>query len=239
MKYRRIPFALWLVALAAPGLVAASTQILEVDADCEAALALSAGPVYLREAAGVYVLGANGYELLRESRNGFICMVERNHPESLIPQCFDPRARQAHVALLLDEGKLIRQGMSFEHIAERRSAALADGSYPAPEGPGLAYMISDYNYILGTQGDVVKVAPHMMYHAPGLSHADIGSDPRQALANRGLPIIASEGPHGFMIGFTESASDSSEVEAACEGQLPDPDRYRPFPDWAQIRGESP
>lgn len=216
------------------GVPAASTAagILEISEECEVAVALSAGPVYLREGAGVYVLGADGYELKRPSANGFTCMVERNHPQSLVPQCFDPQALKAHVALLLDEGKLIRQGWSFEEIAERRKSALADGTYPPADGPGLAYMISDYNYVLGGSGDVVKVAPHMMFHAPGLSHEDIGSDPAQALQNRGLPIIASEGPHGFMISFVDSPSDSSDVESACAGQLPDGSRFRPFPPTA-------
>lgn len=208
-----------------------SADVREISEECETAIARSAGPVHLRDEAGVYVLGNEGYVLKSESQNGFICMVERNHPDSLIPQCFDDKSRQAHVALLIDEGKLIQQGMSFEDLAQRRKAALESGQYPPASGPGIAYMISDYNYVKGGSGEVLKLAPHVMYHAPGLSHADIGSDPGAALQNPGMPIIASEGPHGFMIGFTQYTSDSSEVVAACAGQLPDSSQFAPFPDW--------
>lgn len=203
--------------------------LLELTPECEAALALSAGPAHLREQAGVYTLGAQGYEELRPSSNGFTCLVERNHEQALIPQCFDARSNEAHVALLRDEGKLIRAGMPFAEILEKRAQALADGEYPPASGPGVVYMISDYNYIQGNRGDLVWVAPHVMFHAPNLTEADIGADPAAALANPGLPIIANHGPHAFMVSFTRQASDSGAVQAACAGQLPERGNYRPFP----------
>ncbi len=215
--------------LLAAGTVSA-TEVHRLSADCERALALGAAPAYLRAQAGVYVLGEAGYELVKPSGNGYLCLVERNHERSLIPQCFDPAARDAQVALILDEGRLIRQGASFAELRKRRKKALAEGEYPSASGPGVVYMISDYNYVYSPRSRRhLKVAPHVMYHAPHLTNDDIGAHPRKALANPGVPFIANQGPHGYMISFTREASDSTDVRRHCEGQLPPVDDYRPFP----------
>lgn len=222
---RLVPVGAGLLMLAA----GAQADIIPLSRNCETALALSAGPANLRSEAGVLVLGDSGYETVREPANGFTCMVERNHEQSLVPQCFDERSANAHVAMLKEEGRKIRQGVPFEEILEQRETGLASGKYVPASGPGIVYMISDFNYIASPRGDVVKVAPHVMFHAPNLSHADIGSDPATAMQNRGLPIIASEGPHGFMVSFTDKPSDSADVLAQCAGELPDASQFRPFP----------
>jgi len=210
-----------------------AAPVRELTVDCETAVALSAGPAHLREAAGVYVLGAEGYELKKQTRNGFVCLVERNHPDSLIPQCFDARSRSAHVARILDEGRQIRAGSSYAEVLEHRKTAFEAGDYVPADGPGVAYMISDYNYIMAGSGNIVKVAPHVMYHAPGLNNADIGADRAKAVENPGMPFINDEGPQGFMIGFTQFTSDSGDVAAACAGQLPDASNFPPFPNWSE------
>lgn len=219
--------AVLMTLLTVPAAYAAPVR--QISPDCEAAVALSAGPRHLREGAGVYVLGTEGFELRKESRNGFVCLVERNHPDSLIPQCFDTRSRAAHVARILDEGRMIRAGSTYEEVLAHREAAFASGEYVSADGPGVAYMISDYNYIMAASGKIVKVAPHVMYHAPGMTDVDIGADRAAAIANPGMPFINDGGPQGFMIGFTQSTSDSSDVVAACAGQLPDGSALPPFP----------
>src|SRR5215472_17197242 len=55
----------------------------------EMALALSAAPEHLRAAAGLYALEADGFRQVRESKNGFTCIVNRDHPLNLKPTCFD------------------------------------------------------------------------------------------------------------------------------------------------------
>ena len=46
----------------------------------EIALALSAAPEHLRKGAGVYVLERSGFVKVRDSANGFTCIVNRDHP---------------------------------------------------------------------------------------------------------------------------------------------------------------
>jgi len=204
-----------------------AAEVISLSEDCETALALSAGPSNLQTGAGVYLLGPKGYELKRESENGFYCIVERSEYDSVIPQCFDQASRTGNLKVVLDEAEMLRAGADFSELRDFRQKALADGKYP-PSGPGLVYMISDYNYIFNGR-DYIKAAPHVMYHAPFLTNADIGSDPRVALANTGLPLINAEGPHGFMISFVGKSSPTGAVESACQGQLPDGDKWQPFP----------
>jgi len=199
--------------------------------DCETALALSGAPEHLWQEAGVYVLGETGYELRRKPGNGFACIVERNHADSLIPQCFDAASFDANLKAILDTGTRIREGKSFEQIAELRQQALDRGDY-ASASHGIVYMISDFNFIYNENTDtMLDVEPHLMFHAPGLSAEDAGIDNAAAVANRGLPMLNAPGPHGFLITFVEKPSASYAVENECRGQLPDRSRMKPFPDW--------
>ena len=196
---------------------------------CEVALALSAAPSHLRADAGVYVLGNSGYEALREPRNAFACIVERNHRDSIIPQCFDRSSQNANLQAILDTGRWLRSGKSFEEIGKAREAALGAGEYTSA-GPGIAYMISAFNHVYNEQSDaMLNVEPHLMFHAPNLSGEDFGADFDAAMSNRGLPILNAEGPHGFMISFVEKPSDSADVLASCTGELPNRDLMTPFP----------
>ena len=226
---RLISIGLLVTGLAVGTSSAIAGDLREISHDCETALALSAAPKHLWDRAGVFVLGSTGYERVKDSENGYECVVERNHADSVIPLCFDVQSSDANLAATLEKGKLLRQGRSFEQISSQIEKMLADGSFPTA-GPGVVYMISDFNYIFNGQRDVMlKVGPHVMFHAPHLTSADIGADPQVAFANRGLPIINAEGPHGYMVSFVEHPSDSSRVLAACAGQLPPRSEMAVFP----------
>lgn len=217
-----------LAALVIAG-TATAAEVRPIDTECEVALALSAAPAHLRSGAGVYVLGSEGYERVRDAQNGFTCIVERNHRDSIVPQCFDKTSESANLAAILDVGKQVRMGKSFDEAIAIRQAALENGDYPTP-GHGIAYMISDYNYIYNHRaGVMLDVEPHLMFHAPHLTAEDIGADAEASRNNRGLPTINAQGPHGFMISFVEKPSDSADVIAACGGQLPDRDEMQRFP----------
>ncbi|MEO1137695.1 MAG: hypothetical protein AAFW68_14005, partial [Pseudomonadota bacterium] len=197
---------------------------------CETALALSASPTYVRSGAGAYVLGEKEYELVRPSTNGYVCLVQRNSNESLIPKCFDQIGQRAHVPVHKQAGKMLRQGNSWEEIDEAREKGFKSGDFQTADGHGVVYMASDFNYIVSTDGQSRrKIWPHVMYHAPNVTNADIASSPRDAFANKGLPFIAGEGPLGYMISLIERPTDSSDVLTACVGQLPDVSTFSPFP----------
>lgn len=207
----------------------ADSKIIELTPACETALALSAAPAYLREGAGAYVLGPSGFEMVKEARNGYRCLVVRENFGGLVPQCFDPESENAHLKVHLDEAEKQRQGLSSDAIRKARAEGFADGTYRPVEGHGVVYMASAYNYVLTQAGDRILVKPHVMYHAPNVSNEDIGAVFPDTLNNAGMPFMNNEGPLGFMIGFVEKATDSSDVEAHCAGQLPALDGWRVFP----------
>src|ERR1700737_3366930 len=57
-------------------------------AELQMALALAAGPP-VSGGAAVYVLGPKGYAKAREGPNGFPCLVTREIPDTMEPECYD------------------------------------------------------------------------------------------------------------------------------------------------------
>ena len=82
----------------------------------EIALALSAAPEHLRNDAGVYVLERNGFVKVRESKNGFTCIVNRDHPLNQKPVCFDAEGTATILPKILRVGELLMQGKSMSEI---------------------------------------------------------------------------------------------------------------------------
>ncbi len=187
---------------------------------CEEALALSALPLELREQASVYVLRADGYEKSRTVDGVFNCLVTRNHPESIVPLCFDEPGSKAILASSIRRGEMSQQGFTNrEFMAEREAKTKAGTVKPAE--PGISYMVSDFNYIyFSNTGRIGKVPPHTMYYAPYVTNEDIGGSVVRASARKGLPFINDPGVHGMMVAMVDRASDSSDVLRHCEGYLP-------------------
>ena len=229
MKPVSLAISAFAIALTASG-PAAGAGIKRFTKDCERALALSAGPAYMRVEAGVYLLGEKGFERDREGSNGYVCMVVREGETGLAPQCFDKAGQVSHVPVYLDEAEKRIAGMALDNIRKERAAGFAAGDYRPAPGPGVVYMASAYNYVYNARGDQLLVAPHVMYHAPYVSNEDLASDPAAAFDNPGMPFMNSPGPLGLMIGFVEKATDSASVEKACKGQLPDRAAWRAFPE---------
>jgi len=165
--------------------------------DVEVALALSAAPEHLRQEAAVYVLEEHGFVKVRDSRNGFACIVNRDHPRNQKPTCYDAEGVATILPKDLDVGEMLMQGKSLETINKTVAEGFRTGKYIAPRRPGVAYMLSNGNLDYNPQtGGTDLFPPHIMFYAPNLTNKDIGS--KGDFAN-GLPSIAYRGPHGFMI----------------------------------------
>ena len=76
----------------------------------EVALALSAAPAHVAEQAGVYALERGGYVKVRESKNGFNCLVEREVADSLEPECLDAEGSETTLPVYLRQAELRAQG---------------------------------------------------------------------------------------------------------------------------------
>jgi hypothetical protein len=163
----------------------------------EMEMALGAAPAHLREGAGVYVLRDTGYEHVRESRNGFTCVVNRDHPRALKPTCWDAEGTRTIVPVVLLFGERLMQGVPLDSIDAEIDRGFRSGRFLPPARAGVAYMLShDIRNVDRTTGEERGFPPHVMFYAPHLTNADIGAADHVA---EGLPFIDYAGPHGYMI----------------------------------------
>jgi hypothetical protein len=166
----------------------------------EIALALGAAPEHLRNNAGVYVLKRNGFVKVRDSTNGFTCIVNRDHPLNQKPVCFDAEGTATVLPKILRVGELLMQGKPMSAINAEIAEGFRTGKYIPPRRAGVAYMLSGdiRNYNPHT-GKVESFPPHVMFYAPNLTNADLGVTPEALAKDPSLPFVAYQGPHGFII----------------------------------------
>jgi hypothetical protein len=164
----------------------------------EIALALSAAPPRVADEAGIYALERTGYVKVRESRNGFNCLVEREVADSLEPECLDAEGSETSLAVFLREGDLRAQGKSPAEIEADINAGYASGKYRGPRRPGIVYMLSNENVVVmdPETGQVGHYGPHLMFYAPYLTNKDIGS---RMGAGDHVFIINEGSPRALMI----------------------------------------
>ena len=199
--------------------LAAETQLPLTEA-CEKAVALSALPKRLRPDASVFGLVDGKYREIQSGTGSFTCIIERNHPEALIPQCMDAAGRDSVLPALIFKSLRILEGASLDQVEGEFLEKAERGDFRPPERPGISYMISDFNYIyIGRTEKIMKVRPHIMAYGPNLTNQDIGGSFAAAMENRGLPFVIGLSIHRNIISHVEKASDSAQVLAACEGQL--------------------
>lgn len=215
----RITFAACLFAIASYGSIAsASTKPDILPLACETSLALSAAPDYLRAKAGIIILSQTGYETVRESENGFTCIVNRDDPRVLKPTCFDRIGTQSVIPKIEYVGSRLVMGEPIADINADIAKKFEDGTFVSQAGPGIAYMLSRYNRPVNRQtGELGFFPPHVMFHAPHLSNEDIGHDMAQHDMSRPLPMIAYGGPQGYMIMISDDGAprQRSDLDGSC------------------------
>ena len=166
----------------------------------EMAMALSAAPEHLRQQAGVYVLEKNGFVKVRESANGFTCIVNRDHPLNLKPTCYDAEGTATILPKVLRVGELLMKGVPLAEINREIAEGFRTGQYISPRKAGVAYMLSgDIRSFNPVTKRVESFPPHMMFYAPNLTNADIGTTPQALAKDPWLPFVAYQGPQGFII----------------------------------------
>lgn len=169
-----------------------------LDRQREIALALSACPSSVAGKAAVYVLERSGYVKVRDGQNGFTAIVQRTLPTSVEPRCMDAEGTRTHLPRTLKVAELRAQGKSREEIKRFVAEAFATGVFRPPARPGVDYMLSTENVVPidEDKGIVAPFPPHVMFYAPYLTNADLGSDGSpQAPA-----FVVDEGtPHALII----------------------------------------
>ena len=191
---------LGVLAAAQPQLEGIRTVDAATPAAIQIALAESAGPPVAAGAA-IYVLGPKGYTRVREGTNGFTCLVSRERPDTLEPECFDATGTASVVPVRLFIEEQRAAGAGEDRIKTMVAARYRQGRFKAPAKAGLVYMLSPHNYVFDPERkEIVHFPGHLMFYAPNATQNDVGSGP-------GAPYIVAPGtPHALMIVVPASAA---------------------------------
>jgi len=169
--------------------------LLPEAAEIEAAL--SAAPSHLRGDAGVYVLTESGYRQVRESGNGFTCLINRAFADAFEPECFDAEGTATILPVVLFHAQQRARGGTRQQIERDIEARYARGEFIAPRRVGICYMLSNRNVVVLDRktGKVGPAGPHLMFYAPNLHNQQFGATPDFASHF----LIADEGSATAMI----------------------------------------
>ena len=166
------------------------------DQNSEIALARSAAPPSVSDAAEVMVLGREGYTTAVQGTNGFLCIVERSwanstdepdfwNPKVRSPNCFNPAAARAFVPIFLLKTKLVLAGKSKTQIARAISSAFDKNELPTLEPGAMCYMMSSQQYLSDRDG---SWHPHLMFITPANAAKTWGAN------LPGSPVMAANDP---------------------------------------------
>jgi hypothetical protein len=171
-------------------------QYLIASQASEIALARSAAPKAISDAAEVLLLGRDGYTTAAKGTNGFVCLVQRSwaaatdFPEfwnSRIraPICFNPAGARSYLPIILMKTRLVVAGKSKAEIARAVKTGLDSGKLPPLEPGAMCSMMSKHQYL---NDQDKNWHPHMMWFVPGDAAASWGAN------LPGSPTIAANDP---------------------------------------------
>lgn len=146
-----------------------------------------AGPADVVAGATIYILTKSGYEKTREGTNGFSCLVLREHPDTLEPECYDAEgsATTLHADLYLEKER--SKARDDDAIRKEIAAGYKSGKFKAPSKPGIVYMLSPHNRVFDPESNqVINFPGHLMFYAPYATAKTVGS-------GKGAPYIVSPG----------------------------------------------
>lgn len=150
----------------------------------EIAMARSAAPASISDAAAVMTLGAHGYETAVRGKNGFVCLVQRAwasgfddaefwNPKERAPICFNAPAVRSVLPAYLKRTEWALAGASKAEMLERTRAAIAAKDIAPPETGAMSYMMSKDGYLNDRDG---HWHPHLMFFLPPMATAEWGAN---------------------------------------------------------------
>jgi hypothetical protein len=149
-------------------------EYLIADRTVEVAMARSAAPASIAQAAEVLVLGRHGYQSAVTGRNGFVCLVERSwmspytdpyflNPSVRGPMCLNPSAARTHLPFTIKATALALAGLSKAQMFDSIKVAYETKGLPMPEAGSMCYMLSKQQYFGSKAGNA---GPHLMFWFP-------------------------------------------------------------------------
>jgi hypothetical protein len=176
--------------------MASLQQYMITRRDAEIALARSAAPPSVSDAAKILVLGKSGYETAAPGSNGFTCLVERGwmspfdstnfwNPKLRGPVCYNPAASRSVLPYTLFRTMLVMTGTTSKaQLLQQVQTAVAQKKLVPPENGSMSYMMSKNGYL----SDEAKAwHSHLMFHIPKTDAATWGAN------LPGSPVIVDDG----------------------------------------------
>ena len=166
------------------------------DQKAEIALARSAAPPSISDAAEVMVLRPDGYATAVKGSNGFVCVVERSWAKGTddpefwnskvrAPICFNPAASRTYLPIFLMKTKLVLAGKSKAEVLAATDSAFAKKELPALAPGAMCYMMAKQQYL---SDDDKSWHPHVMFYVSGDARKNWGAN------LHGSPVIAANDP---------------------------------------------
>lgn len=197
MRYAMV----WVVLAAAAG---AQVKVFNAETPIPEQLKLieSAAPPAVVKDANIYILTKAGYRKHRSGTNGFSCLVLRERPDTVEPECYDAEGSatllQADLYLEAERAK----GRDDAAIRKEIEAGYKNGKFRAPRKAGIVYMLSPHNRVYDPEAKrVISFPGHLMFYAPYATAKDVGSGPGAPyLVNPGRPdtlmiVVPAKGGH--------------------------------------------
>lgn len=188
----------------------------------EVALALSAAPPAVAEAASVYVLRPHGFVKVRDGSNGYTCIVARaGDSRDQIPICHNREGSETVLPVTFRRAELRARGVVEEEIEREIQEGYRSGRYRVPRPGGVSYMLSTEAFGYTPDGDRFTIDPHLMVYAPEATAEDLGYDASLtgAMSEAGLPFVFLDAdPIRYIVIYKRDwqASDGRGVVGAAE-----------------------
>jgi hypothetical protein len=150
-------------------------------------IAKQAGPDEVTRHADIYVLGLHGYELAERGDNGFSCLIERERPDTMEPECYDAEGSTTTLKVRMFVEEQRARGVNEQQIEASIREGYKSGKFQPPAKPGIVYMLSDFNYVWNPETkQVIHFPGHLMFYAPYATEKTVGS-------GRGAPYLVHPG----------------------------------------------
>ena len=190
-------------------------QYLIPDENAEIALARSAAPASVSDAAEVMVLRRDGYATAVKGSNGFLCIVERAwanpsdapefwNPRMRAPTCYNAAAASTFLPIFLMKTRLVLAGKSKAEIGAATASALDSRELPTLAPGAMCYMMSKQQYL---NDGARNWHPHVMFLVAGNVAKSWGAN------LPGSPIIAADNPEARVTIFMVLAGQWSDGTA--------------------------
>jgi hypothetical protein len=155
-----------------------------MDRTAEVALAKSAAPPSISDAATVLVLTPRGYETAVAGSNGFVCAVERSwmaqydfpqfwNPHMRGPLCYNPAAVRSILPYTIRRTELVLAGRTKAQLAAAIRAGIESHVLPPLEAGAMTYMMSKQQYL---NDGAHNWRPHLMFYFPRAAATNWGAD---------------------------------------------------------------